>query len=216
MLIEGEDLTVTIDNRTIISGESVRCEPGKMTALVGPSGSGKTTLLHSLGLLLPITHGRITIAGRDATGWNSRKCRKFWRDHAAFVLQDYGIIDDESAAFNVALRSRKTDDAQVADALKRTGLAHRGPELASHFSGGEKQRLALARAIYRKAAVLLVDEPTASLDQNNRHAVINLFTDFARSGATVIISTHDEEMIAACDTQHTMTTRHSENLATLD
>jgi putative ABC transport system ATP-binding protein len=122
------------------------------------------------------------------------------------VLQDYGIIEDESVAFNVTMRSqgarRAQADRTLVSALKRTGLADRRDELAAHLSGGEKQRLAVARAIYRNASVLLVDEPTASLDADNRHAVIDLFTEFAREGATVIVSTHDEGMIAACDTRH--------------
>lgn len=163
--------------------------------------------MHCLGLLLPVTGGKITVDGSDATGWSSRRRRQFWRDHAAFVLQDYGIIDDESLAFNVRLRGGRSDrDPGLVAALERTGLAGRTDELASHLSGGEKQRLALARAIYRSASVLLVDEPTASLDAGNRRSVIELCAGFARHGATVIVSTHDEEMIAACSTHHKLST----------
>lgn len=201
MHLTGHDVGVTINGRAIISGESLSCEPGTMTALVGPSGSGKTTLLHCLGLLLPITTGRIVADGRDMTQASNSQRRRFWRDHAAFVLQDYGIMEDESVAFNVMMRTGQHDHA-LSESLARTGLTGRGADLASLLSGGEKQRLALARALYRKASLLLVDEPTASLDSANRHRVIDLFSEFAAGGATVIIATHDEEMIAACDRRH--------------
>ena len=179
MIIEAHDVGVTIDHRQIIHGESVLCAPGEMTALIGPSGSGKTTLLH-------------------------RDRRAFWRDHAAFVLQDYGIIDDEPVSFNVTMRRTRGFEKKLQAALEHVGLAGRDTELASHLSGGEKQRLALARAVYRDARILFVDEPTASLDAINRQLVVGLFAGFARRGATVIVSTHDDEMIAACAHQHRM------------
>lgn len=216
MLIEGHNLSVSIDGREIITDESVRCEPGEMTALVGPSGSGKTTLLHALGLLLPVAGGRLRMNGEDVTGYRGGQRRRFWRDHAAFVLQDYGIIDDDTVTFNVTMGGRRgtaTDGSRLGAVLERTGLTGRADERASHLSGGEKQRLALARAIYRGASVLFVDEPTASLDADNRHMVIDLFTEFARQGATVVVSTHDEEMIAACDNHHLMAVREAPALS---
>lgn len=210
MLIEAHDVGVKIGERQIIAGESVRCVPGEMTALIGPSGSGKTTLLHTLGLLLPPSKGKVTADGVVISGGSARACRAFWRDHAAFVLQDYGIIDDESVAFNVTLR-RGSGAVGLGAVLEHVGLAGRENELASHLSGGEKQRLALARAIHRDARVLLVDEPTASLDASNRRLVVDLFTDFAAKGATVIVATHDDEMIAACQHRHRMSAGRCES-----
>lgn len=129
--------------------------------------------------------------------------RKYWRDHAAFVLQDYDIIEDELVEFNVRLRrARRGIDHKLNAALEYVGLADRKGEPASHLSGGEKQRLALSRAVYRDAPVLYVDEPTASLDSTNRALVTNLLANFSGSGATVIISTHDEELISVCDQHH--------------
>jgi len=158
----------------VLDGETVRCTPGIMTALVGPSGCGKTTLLHCLGLLLPVDQGRILIDGDDVTRYGTAARRRFWRDHAAFVLQDYGIMDEESVAFNVTMQAsvlgrRVTGNQErLAQVPEQTGLQGREGELASHLSGGEKQRLALARAIYKDAAILFADEPTASLDAANR------------------------------------------------
>lgn len=208
MLIEAEGLCVAVDGRPVLNGECVRCEPGTMTALVGPSGSGKTTLLHCLGLLLPVDRGRVLIDGNDATRYGSPARRRFWRDHAAFVLQDYGIMDEESVAFNITMRARVLggrvvgDQKRLAQVLEQTDLTGRHDEVASHLSGGEKQRLALARAVYKRAAVVFVDEPTASLDAANRRKVIDLLADLAADGRTLIVSTHDSEMIDACGARH--------------
>lgn len=204
MLIEAKDISVAIDGRIVLDGESVRCNQGIMTALVGASGSGKTTLLHCLGLLLPVDKGSILIDGKDVTKYSAAARRKFWHDHAAFILQDYGIMNEESVAFNVTMQAsiigrRVSGNKELLKhSLEQTGLKDREDELAGHLSGGEKQRLALARAIYKDADILFVDEPTASLDENNRRRVIELLTDFAARGRTVIVSTHDSEMINAC------------------
>lgn len=207
-MIEAEDISVTIDGRSVLNGEAIRCKPGVMTALVGPSGCGKTTLLHCLGLLLPVDGGRILMNGTDVTKYGTAERRKFWRDQAAFVLQDYGIMDEESVAFNVTMQSSvlgrriKGNQKKLMQALKQTGLEGREDELAGRLSGGEKQRLALARAIYKDAKILFVDEPTASLDATNRRKVIDLFEDFAARGRIVIVSTHDAELINTCDVKY--------------
>ncbi|MER5640298.1 ATP-binding cassette domain-containing protein [Kitasatospora sp. NPDC002227] len=203
---------MAIGGQAILDSETLSCHPGSMTALIGPSGSGKTTLLHCLGLLLPIDRGHIVIDGHDVTRYGAAAQRRFWRDHAAFVLQDYGLMDEESVAFNVTMRTgflgRRRgagDQRRMERALEQTGLAGRLDEPAGRLSGGEKQRLALARAIYKEAKILFADEPTASLDAANRKVVINLFAGFAESGCTVIVSTHDTEMIEACARQHEVT-----------
>lgn len=208
MEISAQGVSVTIGDREILRNESVSCRSGSMTALVGPSGSGKTTLLHCLGLLQDWGKGRVDVNGIDAAGWSASRRRRFWRDNAAFVLQDYGVIDDESVAFNVAMTSRvlrsqdRAKTARLDEALSATGLLGREAEPAAHLSGGEKQRLALARAIYKQADVILVDEPTASLDDGNRSRVIDLLTARARGGCTVIVATHDHAVIDACDSHH--------------
>lgn len=208
MLIEGRDISVALGRRRVLDGETICCTPGVMTALVGPSGCGKTTLLHCLGLLLPVDQGRILLDGDDVTRYDTAARRRFWRDHAAFILQDYGIMDEESIAFNITMRAsllgqRVTGNRErLTQTLEQTGLKGREGELAGYLSGGEKQRLALARAIYKDASILFIDEPTASLDAANRRKIIDLFADFATRGRTVIVATHDSEMINACEVRH--------------
>lgn len=207
MEIRAEGVEVAIGGRRILHGGSVVCRPGSITALVGSSGCGKTTLLHCLALLQRPTAGRILINGIDATDWNSRERRRFWRDSCAFVLQDYGLMDEESVAFNITMTAsifRKRvlgDSARVNYVLSYTGLANRSNEPAIQLSGGEKQRLAIARALYKDARVVLVDEPTASLDRVNRERVIEMLEMLRRQGKTIIVSTHDEQLVeAACTT----------------
>lgn len=215
MLMEAQDISVAIGGRLVLNGESVRCKPGTITALVGASGSGKTTLLHCLGLLLPVDKGSILIDGNNVTEYGTAARRQFWRNHAAFVLQDYGIMDEESVAFNVTMKTNiiggrvSGNKEKLMHSLEQTGLTGRENELAGHLSGGEKQRLALSRAIYKDADILFVDEPTASLDAANRRMVIELLADFAVRGRTVIVSTHDSEMMEACDALHQVGSNNS-------
>jgi putative ABC transport system ATP-binding protein len=208
MMLEAIDVGLEIDHQPILQNESLSCPPGAMTALVGPSGSGKTTLLHCLGLLQPPTTGHVLVDGRETAEWGSARRRRFWRESASFVLQDYGIMLEEAVAFNVTMASRLWGRGAAGDlgrmraALAATGLDTREDELASHLSGGERQRLAVARAIYKQAAVILVDEPTASLDGANRDLVLELFRERARQGCTVVIATHDSVAIDGCDLRH--------------
>ncbi|MEV8373535.1 ABC transporter ATP-binding protein [Kribbella sp. NPDC056861] len=210
MKIEAEAVSVVIDGRPIVHQASLVFEPGTMTALVGPSGCGKTTLLHCLGLLQQPTSGRVLVDGVDTTDWKAGQRRRFWKDSGAFVLQDYGVMEEESVAFNVVMKSSifgsrvLGNQTALNEALDLTGLTGRNNELSSHLSGGEKQRLSIARAIYKNAKAVFVDEPTASLDEANRTRVISLFRALAGRGCTVIVATHDDEMMAACDTRHSL------------
>ncbi|MCG0238621.1 MAG: ATP-binding cassette domain-containing protein [Firmicutes bacterium] len=212
MRIVAENVGVAIDGRTIFDGVHLECASGAVTALVGRSGAGKTTLLNVLGLLLPPTRGRVLVDGVDTTGWGPRQRQRFWRDHAAFILQDYGVIDEESVAFNVTMTASlfgarvAGDRERMAAVLEATGLRGRERELAARLSGGEKRRLAIARALYKDAAVIFADEPTASLDGKNRERVIDLLVSLARQGRTVVVATHDEAMARAADFQYSLGT----------
>jgi len=208
MDITADDVTVVIDDRPVVSSARLTCAAGTITALVGPSGCGKTTLLHCLGLLHTPTSGRVLIDQADTSGWSPARRRRFWRDSAAFVLQDAGIMDEETVAFNVTMRSTiltgrvRGDRPRLHAALHATGLYGRDREPAAHLSGGEKQRLAIARAVYKDAQVIYVDEPTASLDPVNRQTVIDLLSVRASHGCTVVVATHDEAVIAAADARY--------------
>lgn len=205
MEISAENITVTIDGHDVLVRQSVSAVPGVALALTGPSGSGKTTLLNVLGLLRRVNDGRVLVGGQEATHWNDSRRRRFWQQSAAFVFQDYGLIDEESVAVNVTL-SRipvfgrlRSQRAEVEKVLERVGMGGRSDHKVSTLSGGEKQRVGLARAMFRSANIILADEPTASLDLENRNLVTGFLLEEAARGAAVVIATHDEALIAACD-----------------
>lgn len=200
MSIETDNLTVTIAGRVIVDGITLTCEPGEVLALVGVSGSGKTTLLNCLGLLQRPTTGLIAVEGKQTARWSDRARQRFWREKAAFIYQDYGLIEDETLAYNVTLRSpgilrrRPRPEPRVESTLASVGLAGRSADPVSVLSGGEKQRAGVARAIYKGARYIFADEPTASLDAENRHLVTGLLLQAAADGACVVIATHDEDL----------------------
>lgn len=199
MNIRANSVSLSINGRRILSNVTLLAEGGKMTALSGKSGSGKTTLLNCLGLILPVDSGEILVDNTDATRWNEAKRAAFWRESASFIYQDYGIIDDESVSFNVSLRKIGSNQRQVNEVLKTVGLSGREKDRAMVLSGGEKQRLGIARAIYKNASVIFADEPTASLDEANRNLVISLLRDCAKRGVAVILATHDERLVKECE-----------------
>lgn len=205
MQITAHNIHLTIDDRDILNKVSVDAPSGTSVALTGPSGSGKTTLLNCLGLLLPVTQGQILVDGADVTRLSVARKRQFWRDNVAFIFQDYGLVPDESVGFNICmesapiLRRRKGWKPGVEEALAKVGLAGRSGDQVAKLSGGERQRVGIARAIFKQARIIFADEPTASLDAVNRQNVHDLLLGEQERGATVVISTHDENLAAACD-----------------
>jgi putative ABC transport system ATP-binding protein len=210
MNIHAENVVVAIGGRQVLAVDDVHVTEGSTVALVGPSGSGKTTLLGVLGLLVRVDSGRVIVGTDDTHRWNDNRRRRFWQKHAAFVFQDHGLIDDKSVAYNVMLARlplfgvRSRDREGIESILERVGLAGRGREMVSTLSGGEKQRVGLARAMFRHADVIFADEPTASLDRTNRELVTGFLLDEARRGAAVVIATHDDTLMSACDSAVTL------------
>ncbi|MBQ3704681.1 MAG: ATP-binding cassette domain-containing protein [Oscillospiraceae bacterium] len=200
MNIRANNVTLSISGRKILSNVTLLAEGGKITALTGKSGSGKTTLLNCLGLIHPIDSGEILVDNTNAARWSDRQRSLFWRQSASFIYQDYGIIEDYSVSFNVCLKKFGFDQHRINEVLKKVGLEGREKERAMVLSGGEKQRLGIARAIYKNSSVIFADEPTASLDEANRSVVISLLRDCANRGVAIILATHDERLVEKCNT----------------
>lgn len=156
--------------------------------------------MNCLGLIQRPTTGKITINGHDYGSHTKKDVLRFWRTSASFIYQDSGVIDEESILYNVTLKRGRFfgNDTDVRKALSQVGLSGREKEKASVLSGGEKQRLGLARAIHKKASIIFADEPTASLDEQNRSLVRDLLLERAESGATVILATHDLSLARSC------------------
>ncbi|WP_319141610.1 ABC transporter ATP-binding protein [Streptomyces caniscabiei] len=204
-MIEIVKLSKTFGTRTLWSDVTVTAESGRLLALVGPSGSGKSTLLNCVGLLDTPTAGAIRHEGDDITRFSRQEARRFRRDVLGHLFQNYALIDNATVTENleVSLKPRRAlrgnTGATVAEALERVGLAGREKEMVHHLSGGEQQRVALARLIVKKPSLVLADEPTGALDRANAAVVIDVLREMSDAGCTVIIATHDDDVRDRCD-----------------
>lgn len=189
--------------RHVLWSDLTRTVPsGAMTALTGPSGSGKSTLLNCIGLLDRPDSGTIMLEGRPLSGVSAHRARIFRRDTLGYLFQNYALIPDTTIKENLQVAlprlNRRESRARLADALAAVGLAGRAQEPTHHLSGGEQQRLALARLIVRKPALILADEPTGALDEDNATMVVGILQQLADAGATVLIATHNATVRDAC------------------
>ncbi|MFI5709840.1 ABC transporter ATP-binding protein [Kribbella sp. NPDC051620] len=204
-MLETTALTMSFGDRTLWRDLDLTLKPGSVTALVGASGAGKSTLLNCLGLLVAPTSGRIELDGRDLTALGRSGVRRFRRDQLGYLFQNYALIDDMTVRENlqVAIRARRgrgaAARATMLQALRQVGLDDQLDGRVSQLSGGEQQRVALARLMVKQPRLVLADEPTGALDQANTETVIGLLREMAGTGAMVVIATHDEWVRGVCD-----------------
>ena len=201
----------------ILKDVSLELNPGEVTAIVGPSGSGKTSLLMVLSGLEQATSGSVTIDGTEITGMNEDKLAIFRRKSLGILFQNFHLIPSLTALENVALTLEIADPAapwktvrdRAAEALADVGLAQRTGHLPSALSGGEQQRVGLARAMVSGPKMLLADEPTGNLDQETGTQVIGLMFKLARErGTSVQLITHDPSLAKKADRQLRMNEGH--------
>lgn len=180
---------------------SFEIEKGEFCVIVGPSGAGKTTILNILGGMDSCNGGRVTLDGREISAMNGRELTEYRRFDVGFVFQFYNLVQNLTALENVELAgaiSREPLDA--ADTLKRVGLGDRLNNFPAQLSGGEQQRVSIARAIAKNPKILLCDEPTGALDYNTGKTILGLLQDTCRrTGKTVIVITHNQAITAMAD-----------------
>ena len=189
-----------------LKGITLSLAGGELTLLMGPSGSGKTTLLSVLGCMLSPTNGTVQIRGRSTAGLDSEELAELRRDNVGFVFQSYHLFPTLTAAENVRLALDVRGDysplarVKADKALATVGLSHKANAFSSALSGGEQQRVAVARAIVGDASVVLADEPTASLDGENGQAVMTVLAEIAKDPArAMFIVTHDPRIMPFAD-----------------
>ena len=176
---------------------SLSVEKGEWISVMGPSGSGKSTLLNILGCLDAPTTGRVIVEGQNLAEFSAAERARFRAEKIGFVFQQYHLVPYLTAVENVMLAQyfhSMSDEQEAADALRHVGLGDRLHHLPSQLSGGEQQRVCIARALINQPNLILADEPTGNLDEVNETIVMGLITDLHREGHTVIIVTHDPEI----------------------
>jgi len=172
---------------------------GEWVAITGPSGSGKSTLVNLLGCLDRPTCGSLRIDGVDVSSMSAKELDRFRADKVGFIFQQFHLIPYLSAIENVMLAQyfhSITDEQEARRALEKVGLGDRAEHLPSELSGGEQQRVCIARALINDPPILLADEPTGNLDQANQTIVANLLRNLHAAGHTIVMVTHDPEMAA--------------------
>ena len=190
----------------VLRGVNLTIQPGEIVALLGPSGSGKSTLLQAVGLLEGGFSGKIEIAGVDASRIDASHRTTVRRNHLGFVYQFHHLLPDFNAAENVILpqlligKTRAEAMTRSHDLLSKLGLGHRLDHRPSQLSGGEQQRVAVARALANAPQLVLADEPTGNLDEATSDKVLAEFLDLVRGqGSAAVVATHNERLAERMD-----------------
>lgn len=184
-----------------VDGIDFEIEKGEFVVIVGPSGAGKTTVLNILGGMDTATSGLVQIDGTDITRFKARQLTSYRRDDIGFVFQFYNLIQNLTALENVELALQICKDPLDAEiVLKEVGLGERMKNFPAQLSGGEQQRVSIARALAKNPKILLCDEPTGALDYNTGKAILKLLQDTCREkGVTVILITHNSAIAPMAD-----------------
>ncbi|MFC3214105.1 ABC transporter ATP-binding protein [Novosphingobium panipatense] len=190
----------------VLRGVNLTVRPGEIVALLGPSGSGKSTMLQAIGLLEGGFGGRIEIAGIDASKLGKDQRAAVRRDHIGFVYQFHHLLPDFNAIENVVLpqlitgKPRAACEERARELLEALGLGQRLDHRPSKLSGGEQQRVAVARALANRPRMVLADEPTGNLDEATADRVFAQFLQLVRGeGSAALVATHNERLAAAMD-----------------
>ncbi|HLB12484.1 MAG TPA: ABC transporter ATP-binding protein [Dehalococcoidia bacterium] len=202
-LVEAREISKSYNGKVAaLNGVSFQVSRGEWVAIMGPSGSGKTTLLNLLGCLDRPTSGTLVVDGTDVAGLSRTELTRFRRETVGFVFQQFYLVPYLTALENVMLAQyfhSIADQEEARKALERVGLGDRLQHLPSQLSGGEQQRVCIARALINEPKIVLADEPTGNLDKANEDVVMSLFQERHREGYTIVMVTHDPDIGAEAD-----------------
>ena len=205
-MIDIKGITKSFGNLQVLKGIDLHINRGEVVSIVGPSGAGKTTLLQIIGTLDKPDSGSVCIDGVDVSTLGKKKLSDFRNQHIGFVFQFRQLLPEFTAIENIMIpafiagKSKGEAKKRAQELLAFMGLTDRADHKPAELSGGEKQRVAVARALVNNPAVILADEPSGSLDSKNKAELHQLFFDLRdRFGQTFVIVTHDEELAAITD-----------------
>jgi putative ABC transport system ATP-binding protein len=185
-----------------LDGVTLSIAEGEWTAIMGPSGSGKTTLLNIMSCLDSPTSGTVELAGTVVTGLSQKALTRFRCQNIGLIFQQYHLVPYLTALENVMLAqyfSGTVNEEEARQALEDVGLAHRTDHLPAHLSGGEQQRVCIARALINAPRIIMADEPTGNLDGQNGRKVLELIGRLKQEGHTIVMVTHSPNVAALAD-----------------
>ncbi len=205
-MIDIKGIRKSFGSLEVLKGIDLHIQKGQIVSIVGPSGAGKTTLLQIIGTLDKPNCGSIIVNGIDISTLNAKKISDFRNQHIGFVFQFHQLLPEFTALENIMIpayiagKSNKEAKSRALELLEFMGLSDRASHKPNELSGGEKQRVAVARALVNNPAVILADEPSGSLDSKNKAELHQLFFDLRdKFGQTFVIVTHDEELAKITD-----------------
>lgn len=205
-MIDIKGIRKSFGSLEVLKGIDLHIQKGQIVSIVGPSGAGKTTLLQIIGTLDKPNSGSIIVNGIDISTLNAKKISDFRNQHIGFVFQFHQLLPEFTALENIMIpayiagKSNKEAKSRALELLEFMGLSDRVSHKPNELSGGEKQRVAVARALVNNPAVILADEPSGSLDSKNKAELHQLFFDLRdKFGQTFVIVTHDEELAKITD-----------------
>ncbi|MBO0444333.1 MULTISPECIES: putative bacteriocin export ABC transporter [Vagococcus] len=204
-MIQLRNYTKKYKNKTVLSNLNLEIQKGDMIAITGPSGAGKSVLLNTIGLIEDLTEGELILFGKKAPKINSIESNKIIRDKISYLFQNFALVEHKSVEDNLYMALKYTNlnkeekKQLVKEALEKVGLDNYEKNFIYELSGGEQQRISLARSIIKPNEIILADEPTGALDTKNRDLIINLLKEVNQLGRTIVIVTHDEVVANSCN-----------------
>lgn len=196
-LLELKDISKIYGDLHALDHVNLSMEKGEWMAIMGPSGSGKSTLMNIISCMDSPTEGQVLFDGEDMTKLKRKKITEFHRDKIGLVFQQFHLVNYLNAVENVMVAQyyhSMPDEQEALEALERVGLRDRAKHLPSQLSGGEQQRVCIARALINSPEVILADEPTGNLDEANENIVLDIFKKLHEEGTSLIVITHDPEV----------------------
>ena len=208
-LLEVKNISKIYPGLKALDNVSLKVEKGEWVAIMGPSGSGKSTMMNIIGCMDKPSEGQVLLDGVDISKESAKNLTTIRRDKIGLIFQQFHLVNYLTAVENVMVAQyyhSMPDEKEALEALDRVGLKERAKHLPSQLSGGEQQRVCVARALINYPEIVLADEPTGNLDEANENIVLDLFRQLHREGTTLIVVTHDPEVAEAA--QRTIVLEH--------
>lgn len=197
-----EDVSKIYGELKALDKINLKVQEGEWISIMGPSGSGKSTMMNIIGCLDKPSLGKITLAGKDISRLSAKELTVVRRDMIGLIFQQFYLVNYLTAVENVMMSQyyhSMPDEEEAMEALASVGLKERAKHLPNQLSGGEQQRLCIARALINHPKLLLADEPTGNLDEKNEMLVMEIFSKLHKAGSTIVVVTHDPEVGECAD-----------------